>query len=94
MKTALCRKQKNCKWDLPWYARDPKRFFPPDVQKLVATQEPNRYLLIFAYPAPPTSHWQVMLDHMKRNAVGVCVTLARMNESPGRELSIGWLKVG
>jgi len=71
VKTALCGSQKGHTWDLPWYAKDPKRFFPPDIRKLAAIQAPNRYFLVFAHASPPNTDWQVMLNELRRSTSGI-----------------------
>ena len=93
LKTALCGRQKANTYNLIWYARDPKRYFPSDIRKLTAVEASHRYLLVFAYAASSSSEWQETLRELNRHANGASVNLARLDNSPGGELSIGWLEV-
>ncbi len=101
VKTALCGFQKGTRWKLPDYVQGKKNgFILSDILKLTnlaTAPKPSRYLLVFAHPAPPTEDWQTMLSSVQgkasREAPGVLVNLLRVDDSPGRELSIGWLQV-
>jgi len=64
-----------------------------DVQKMTLVPADSYFLLIFAYPAPPSGHW----DRLVQNIRGLCqvqtVLSTVPDDSPERKLSIGWLEV-
>jgi hypothetical protein len=92
VKTAI-RQQKGISYDLRWYAQQANGFFPPDIRKLAAYGAANRYLLVFAYPAPPASEWDDALSELGKGVQGAAVSLAKVYDSPQSEISIGWLEV-
>lgn len=94
VKTALCGRQKGRMWKLPAYVMAPNSgYILSDILKLAATQAPNRFLVVFAYAAPPRSDWEAVLSTVRRKASDVAVSLPRVDDSPAGELSIGWLQV-
>ena len=94
VKTALCGLQKGTMWKLPAYVMAANSgHILSDILKLATIQAPNRLLVVFAYTAPPRSDWEALLSVVHRKASDVVVNLVRVDDSPARELSIGWLQV-
>ena len=101
VKTALCGLlyaqpqpvfKKGSRWNLPDYVTG--GFILPDILGLASIQiPPHRYLMVFAYPAPASDDWDAMLAKVHEKAGGLSVEIARVDDSPQEELSIGWLKV-
>jgi hypothetical protein len=64
-----------------------------DVQKMTLLPADSYFLLIFAYPAPPSCHW----DRLVENIRGLCQVHTVLSTVPydslGGKLSIGWLEV-
>ena len=99
LKTAFCGVQKGTLWKLSSYVMGPRSgFILTDILKLAAVKETHnvtlRYLLIFAYPAPPQGDWQVLIQAVSRMSPEASVSLVHMYEDVAVRLSIGWLKVG
>jgi len=92
VKTAI-RQQKGISYDLRWYAQQNSGFFPPDIRKLAAYPAAHRYLLVFAYPACPTSEWDEVVGELGRRVPEASVNIAKIYDSAEREISIGWLDV-
>jgi hypothetical protein len=94
VKTALCGYQKGTLWKLPGYVMAANSgYILSDILKLATIQVPNRFLVIFAYAAPPKSDWDAVLAAVGKKAPQLSINLPRVDNSAGRELSIGWLQV-
>ncbi|HEY7329842.1 MAG TPA: hypothetical protein VH592_19565 [Gemmataceae bacterium] len=94
VKTVLCGPQKGQKWRLK---ANRKGGLHLDILKLAATQAPHRFLVVFAYAAPPRKDWDGLLsdvrEKVRKKDSNVAVDLPRVDNSPAEELSIGWLQV-
>lgn len=89
VKTVLCATQKGQTWNL-W---NQCGFLLVDVLKLGPLQVPYRYLLVFAFAAPPAADWNRAITHLGTKAPGFSVSLARLDPSPNQVLTIAWLEV-
>ncbi len=64
-----------------------------DVQKMTSVPADRYFLLIFAYPAPPSGDWNGLAQNI-RNLCKVHTVLPTVSDdSKGEKLSIGWLEV-
>lgn len=64
-----------------------------DVRKMTLVPADSYFLLIFAYPAPPSGHWDCLVQNIRGLCQVQTVLSAVLDDSLKRELSIGWLEV-
>lgn len=87
IKAAFCGRQRGQVWKLKQYV------VVPDIKRLVPIHADNRYIVFFAYPAPDRVEWCAVVDQINAKVPGIYVNIARCDQSPEGELSIGWLHV-
>ncbi len=69
-----------------------------DISKMLGITATDRYLVVFAYPVRAASEWHELAAKVQqflvsKKGIHNAISVSRFDDSPGGELSIGWLQV-
>jgi hypothetical protein len=69
-----------------------------DISKMLGIAATDRYLVVFAYPVRAANEWDELATKVQqflvsKKGIHNAISVSRFDDSPGGELSIGWLQL-